>query len=174
VTGFYLENHDGRWGGELFYALGSAFHGRGVMGEACAAVMARFRSLPDAGSLYAVYWRLLNPASGNILAKLGFTAAGSISLCEEYDADTAAGIRDFEIWRLANAAADQKRRIAGEAAIKLGHLESDGISSPAVNLAAILAALGSERLARELKSNIEAALQRGRDTPGYAVMRYQV
>ncbi len=173
VAGFYLEQQDGRWGGELFYALGSAFHGQGIMSEACAAVMARFSSLPDAGSLYAVYWRLLNPASGRILAKLGFTADGSVSLLEEYDADIAASIRDFEIWRLANAAADQKRRIAIEAATKLGHLENDGISSPADNLAALLGALGDDSLANDFRIDIEAALERGRETPGYAVMRYQ-
>lgn len=51
ITGFYLEPQDGRWGGELFYALDSEFHGRGVMSEACVAVMDRFRSIPNAGSL---------------------------------------------------------------------------------------------------------------------------
>ncbi len=173
VTGFYLENQDGHWGGELFYALGSAFHGLGIMSEACAAVMARFRSLPDAGSLYAVYWRLLNPASGKILTRLGFAADGSQSLLDEYDADIAAGIRDFEIWRLKNAAADQQRRIAVEAATKLGHIESEGIASPAENLAALLGALGDDSLANRLRPDIETALQRGRETPGLAMMRFQ-
>ena len=172
VTGFYLEQENDRWGGELFYALDPGFHGHGIMSEACAAVMKRFRSLPNAGSLYAVYWRLLNPASGKILARLGFEADGSQSLLEEYDAEIAAGIRNFEIWRLANAATDQQRRIAIEAAIKLGHIESEGISSPDENLAALLAALGDDSLASELQAEIAAALQRGRDTPGYAIMRY--
>ena len=172
VTGFYLENQDGRWGGELFYALGSEFHGQGIMSEACAAVMARFRALPNAGSLYAVYWRLLNPASGKLLANLGFEADGSQSLLDEYDAEIAAGIRDFELWRLEKAAADEKPRIAEEAATKLGHLEIDGISSPSANLGALLGALGDEQLAGELQPRIEAALRRGRETPGYAMMRY--
>jgi len=172
VTGFYLEKEHGRWDGELFYALGSAFHGHGIMSEACAAAMARFQSLPDAGALYAVYWRLLNPASGRILARLGFAEDGSQSLLEEYDADIAAGIRDFEIWRLKNAATDQQRRIAVEAATKLGHIEAEGVSTPAENLAALLGALGEAPLENELRADIEAALKRGRETPGLAMMRY--
>lgn len=172
VTGFYLEQENGRWGGELFYALASELNGRGIMSEACAAVMARFRALPRAGSLYAVYWHLLNPASGRILAKLGFEADGYQSLLDEYDTGIAAGIRDFELWRLENAAAGQKRRIAIEAATKLGHLEIDGISSSAENLAALLGALGEDSRVTELQPAIESALRRGRETPGYAMMRY--
>jgi RimJ/RimL family protein N-acetyltransferase len=172
VAGFYLEDDAGRWGGELFYALDSAFHGRGITSEACAAVMQRFRSLANAGSVYAVYWQLLNPASAKILAGLGFEADGSQPLLDEYDADIAAGIRDFEIWRLANATADQQPRIAAEAATKLGHIESEGISSPAENIAALLGALGDQRQSSELQTVIETALQHGRETPGLAMMRY--
>jgi len=172
VTGFYLEKENGLWGGELFYALATGFHGRGIMSEACAAAMARFRSLPDAGSLYAVYWQQLNPASGNILRKLGFEKDGNQSLLDEYDAEIAAGIRQFEIWRLANAPADQQARIAVEAATKLGHIESEGIASADENLAALLGALGDDAPRHELQASIETALRRGRETPGLAMLRY--
>ncbi len=173
VTGVYLEKESGKWGGELFYALDSGFHGRGIMSEACRAVVARFRSLPEAGSLYAVYWQLLSPASGNILQKLGFAPDGYQSLLDEYDVDIAAGIRNFELWRLAGAPADRQPRMVEEVAIKLGHIESEGVSSAAENLRELLAALADENRSEKLKSVIEAALQRGRDAPGLAMMRYR-
>ena len=172
VTGFYLEPGNGKWGGELFYALGSAFHGQGIMSEACAAVMARFRSLPDAGSVYAVYWQLLNPASGRILARLGFEPDGTQSLLAEYGAEVAVGIRQFELWRLANAPAGDRLRILVEVATKLGHIEAEGIASAVENRAAIDAAIGDPDFARNLESISETALQRGRETPGLAMLRY--
>lgn len=172
VCGFYLERENGKWGGEMFYALGSAFHGRGIMSEACAAAMARFRSLPGAGSIYAVYWQLLNPASGRILEKLGFEPDGTQSLLDEYDAEIASGIRDFELWRLRTAPAGEERRILVEVATKLGHIEAEGISSAKENLAAIEAALGDPQLVRELAPVIRQALQTGRATPGLAMLRY--
>ena len=172
IAGVYLEEQHGKWGGELFYALASEFHGQRVMSEACAAVVERFRSIADAGSLYAVYWRLLNPASGKILDRLGFEPDGSQSLLDEYDAEIAAGIRRFELWRLANASASQQARIAGEAAIKLGHIESEGISSADENLVAILDAIADDERARALQPAVASALQRGRETPGLAMMRY--
>jgi RimJ/RimL family protein N-acetyltransferase len=172
ITGFYLEKQDGRWGGELFYALDTKFHGQGLMSEACAAVMKRFRSMPNAGSLYAVYWQLLNPASRRILENLGFEPDGSQSIIDEYDAEIAAGIRRFELYRLGEATAAQQARIAGEVAIKLGHIEAEGISTADENLAAVLDAIGDEQRARTLQPVVEAALQRGRESPGLAMMRY--
>jgi RimJ/RimL family protein N-acetyltransferase len=172
IAGLYLEKQNGRWDGELFYALDTAFHGRRIVSEACAAVMERFRSVPTAGSVYAVYWQLLNPASGKILKKLGFKADGNRSLLEEYDAETAAGIRRFELWRLEKAPAAQRARIAGEVAIKLGHIESEGISSAGENLDAILSAIGDHDEARGLQPAVEEALRQGRETPGLAMLRY--
>ena len=172
ITGFYLEKRDGRWGGELFYALDTDFHGRGVTSEACAAVMDRFGSIPNAGSLYAVYWQLLNPASGKILRGLGFVPDGHRSLLDEYGAETAAGIRRFELWRLENAPPSQQARIAGEAAIKLGHIEAEGVSTPDEDLAAILQAIKGEKGRRSLLPAVEAALERGRESPGLAILRY--
>jgi len=172
VAGFYLESQNDRWGGEPFYALDTAFHGRRTMSEACAAVIERFRSVPAAGSLYAVYWQLLNPASGKILKKLGFEADGNRSLLEEYDVESATGIRRFELWRLEKAPAAQRARIAEEVSIKLGHLESEGISSADENLDAILKLIGDDDEARGLQPVVEAALRHGGETPGLALLRY--
>jgi len=172
VAGFYLESQNDRWGGEPFYALDTAFHGRRTMSEACAALIERFRSVPAAGSLYAVYWQLLNPASGKILKKLGFEADGNRSLLEEYDVESATGIRRFELWRLEKAPAAQRARIAEEVSIKLGHLESEGISSADENLDAILKLIGDDDEARGLQPVVEAALRHGGETPGLALLRY--
>ena len=173
ITGFYLEPQHARWGGELFYALDTAFHRQGIMSEACAAVMDRFRSMPNAGSIHAVYWQLLNPASGKILRDLGFEADGNQSLLDEYDIETAVGIRRFELWRLEQAPPAQQTRIAEEVAIKLGHIEAEGISTADENLAAILQAIESDETRRRLQPAVEAALARGRQTPGLAMLRYR-
>ncbi|MGD8348788.1 MAG: GNAT family N-acetyltransferase [Gammaproteobacteria bacterium] len=173
VTGFYLEKKNARRGGELFYALDPEFHGQRIMSEACAAVMERFRAISNAGRLYAVYWRLLNPASGKILRQLGFEAEGSQSLLDEYGAETAIGIRRFELWRLEKTPVAQRARVAEEVAIKLGHIESEGISTADENLAAILAVIADDEAARDLQPVVEAALQRGRESPGLAMLRYR-
>ena len=72
LTGVYLKKENDKWTGELFYALGTSYHGNGIMSEACDSVVSHFKSIPNAGSLYAVYWQVLNPASGRILNKLNF------------------------------------------------------------------------------------------------------
>ena len=172
VCGFYLEKQDGHWGGELFYALDTGFHGQGIMSEACAAVMERFRSIPNAGSLYALYWQLLNPASGKILRKLGFVPDGNRLLLDEYGLETTEGIRRFELWRLGRAPEAQQARIAEEAAVKLGQIETEGISTARENLSALLAAIEGEETRRKLRPVVEAGLQRGRESPGLAMLRY--
>ncbi len=174
VTGVYLEKENGKWAGELFYALGSLYHGKGVMSEACYPVVTHFRSIAAADSLYAVYWQVLNPASGSILNKLGFRKDGNQSIIGEYNAETATGIRNFELWRLSNSGNDSRERIAEEVAIKLGHLESEGVSSRSDNLRDIIQAISDKKLAIELEGRVEGALEIGRNTPGLAMMRLHV
>jgi RimJ/RimL family protein N-acetyltransferase len=174
ITGVYLEKENDRWTGELFYALGIEYHGKGVMGEACAPVVERFDSLPKANSLYAVYWQVLNPASGKILNSLGFQADGTQSALEEYGEETVTGIRKFELWRLSNSPGEEIRRIVEEVSIKLGHLESEGVSSPDANLEDILSAISDNELAKEIEPIVIEALEKGRDKPGLAMLRYYV
>jgi hypothetical protein len=174
VTGVYLEKENDKWSGELFYALGSAFHGKGIMSEACDSVVSYFKSLPAADSLYAVYWQLLNPASGRVLNKLGFERDGTHLLLQEYDEDTAIGIRNFELWRLTNSPASKKSVTTEEVATKLGHLEFEGLSSKTENLNDILEAIGDKSSNKELLEQAEKALEKGRNTPGFAMMRLQL
>jgi len=171
LTGVYLEKENEKWTGELFYALGSSFHGKGIMSEACDSVVAYFKSVPNAGSLYAVYWQVLNPASGRILRKLNFVRDGTQSIFEEYDEATVIGIRNFELWRLANAASNDLPRIAEEVAIKLGHLELEGISSFSKNIDDITAAIVDKDSKKKLGKKVERSLEKGRNTPGLAMMR---
>ena len=171
ITGVYLEEENEKWTGELFYALGSPFHGKGIMSEACDLVVTHFKSVPNAGSLYAVYWQVLNPASGRILEKLNFVRDGTHSILEEYDEETASGIRHFELWRLANSTNEDLPRITQEVAIKLGHLEREGISSETENQRDICKAIGDKTLAETLEKKIERFLETGRNTPGLAMMR---
>ena len=174
LTGTYLEKENGKWAGELFYALGSSHHGKGIMSEACDSVVTHFKALPNAGSLYAVYWQVLNPASGSILNKLDFTREGTRSILEEYDEETAVGIRNFELWRLANSTSDDLPRIAKEVATKLGHLEHEGISSKSKNLDDIFDAIAEDAAINELEKKVNSALEVGRNTPGLAMMRLSV
>lgn len=116
---------------------------------------------------------MLNPASGRILDNLGFEPDGSQSLLEEYGAETAAGIRNFELWRLENTPPSQQVRVAEEAAVKLGHIEAEGISTAEKNLAAILQAIRDAETRPGLQPVVEAALERGRKSPGLAMLRYR-
>jgi len=174
LTGVYLEKENEKWTGELFYALGSPFHGKGIMSEACESVVTYFKSVPNAGSLYAVYWQVLNPASGRILEKLNFVRDGTHSILEEYDEETAVGIRNFELWRLAHSTNKDLPRITEEVAIKLGHLELEGISSNSKNLEDIVNTIEDKAPTNELERKIGSFLETGRSTPGLAMMRLYV
>ncbi len=68
--------------------------------EASNAVKETFCGLSGAGALYAVYWQILNPASGKILRRLGFVSAGKRNILNEYDAVRAMSFHNFELWRL--------------------------------------------------------------------------
>ncbi|MCA8909698.1 MAG: GNAT family N-acetyltransferase [Rhodospirillaceae bacterium] len=175
VAGIYgPQLEDGRWTGEMFYALGRQFHGNGVMSEAGPAVMEAFCRLPTAGSLYAVYWSSLNPASGCVLRRLGFQHVGPRQILEEYDAARALSFGAFELWRLAEAAGADLPRVAREAAIKLGHLSREGLVSRETALADLRAALGGRANGDGLDAEIAAAFDFGTGNPGLAHYRYNV
>lgn len=169
VCGVFLEREDNRWCGELFYALAIPYQGRGIMSEAAAAVLRRFDQLPEAGYLYAVYWQLLNPASGRVLEKLGFEHAGSRNLLDEYSGDIYQGIRDFELWRLSKIPADQQLAALEEVAIKLGHLEREGIGDREQNLDAIRQVTDTQVLV----SAVTGWLQTGVSSPGFGLLKYR-
>ena len=173
VTGFYgMEKKDALWTGEIFYALGSSYHGKGIMTEACQAVMDEYQRLPDAGDLYAVYWGLLNPASGRILRRLGFKEHGHKTLLAEYSDKRARSFGDFELWRLKNAKQDELEKVALEAATKLGHLCHERLLRPEEAKELLLEAIPSEIIEDSISQAIETGLERGSQTPGMILLLY--
>jgi len=174
ISGVFLEREHSKWNGEFFYALGSAFHGKGIMSEACHSVINCFKSVADAGSLYAVYWKLLNPASGKILSKLGFRTDGTQSLLNEYEVGKIIGIRNFELWRLSCTSEQDIPTVIEEVSIKLGHMESEGVSSRDENISDILDALPTPRMVIDLEAKVEMALDLGKTTPAFSMMRFDV
>ena len=168
VCGVFLELEQDKWCGELFYALASPFHGKGVMSEAAAAVLQHFDQLPNAGYLYAVYWQLLNPASGRVLQKLGFKQAGTRNLLDEYPQELYQGIRDFELWRLNRKRPDQHPDTLREVAIKLGHLEREGIGDRQRNLHAIQQAIALD----DVSDRVVSWMDEGLANPGFGLLKY--
>ena len=110
VTGFYMErDEDQRWNGEYFYALGTRWHGRGLMSEAADALGEKLRSLDDLGVIYAGYWDIINEASGRLLRRTGLKPEGRKSVIDEYGADRCRMIFEYDLWRLSNSAAGDMR-----------------------------------------------------------------
>lgn len=170
VCGVTIERVGGRWHGELLYALGSRYHGHGIIGEAASAVVERFTNQPDAGSLYAAYWRILNPASGRILRRIGFQDKGVRPLLDEFDAERLWGIRNFELWRLQKAEPRKRPGMIFEVAIKLGHLASVEISDQSRNWTDLQEILSEGSWAEDLTPLVEAGLHTGFHHAGMELM----
>ena len=169
VCGVFLEREENHWCGELFYALARPFHGKGIMSEAAIAVLRRFDQIDDAGYLYAVYWQLLNPASGRVLEKIGFDSAGTRDLLDEYSQALYQGVREFELWRLGVAAAENQRAVLKEVAIKLGHFERENIVTRQANRQALQSALREQSLGQRVVD----WLDQGAATPGFGLLIYR-
>ena len=109
VAGFYMErNAEQRWNGEHFYALGAAWHGRGLMTEVADVFGARLKSMPDLGVIYAGYWDMINEASGRLLLRTGLVPCGRKALTEEYVEERCLRMFDYDLWRLAECSAPEK------------------------------------------------------------------
>ncbi len=173
VAGVYgSEQRDGRWNGEIFYALGRAFHGKRIMTEACAAIRTAFAALPGPGDLYAVYWEVLNPASGRILRRLGFADEGHKALLDEYDEERVLSLRDFELWRVRQAEDAMLPGVAKEAATKLGHLAREGLLRREEALGELHDAMSGRMDVDALAAEIADAFDRGNDNPGMAYLKF--
>ena len=175
IVGFYgADKIDGKWRGELFYALGTAYHGHGIMSEACECAMDAWRALPDAGDLYAVYWHTLNHISGRILRKLGFVEDGPRSVIEEYGSDDVLTFYRFELWRIESASDTEFERIACEAATKIGHLAHEGVVSPAAAMTSIRRRILQRGDGETPQDRIAAAFQLGLQGEGLLHLQYSL
>ena len=175
LVGIYsADNSSGQWNGELFYALGQAFHGRRIMSEACAAVRDAFCGLSRPGDLYAVYWQILNPASGRILRRLGFRDAGTKALLDEHSADQVMSFHKFELWRLSKADGLGLLDTAKEAATKIGHLSREGLITKDQALSDLREVLSRLVAYEDVADDIEAAFDVGHNNAGFAYLRFSV
>jgi RimJ/RimL family protein N-acetyltransferase len=170
ACGFYLRRRRERLEGEFFYALSRAFHGQRVMTEAAAAAIEALAGLSRPARVYAVYWDLLNPASGRVLARAGFRPAGRRALLAEYDAERLRAVAAFDLWRLGRAAAADRLRIAREAGIRAGMMAAEGVLEAGAASAAIAEAAGGDPEAVEAAA-VGVAL--GLEHPGYALVELE-
>ena len=174
IVGFYgADKSSGLWTGELFYALGGAFHGKRIMSEACRAAMDAFCALAEPGEVYAVYWTILNPASGHILKRLGFEDIGAQRILDEYSAERALSLHRFEMWRLGELQSDALPQAAREAAIKLGHLASEDLLTERQALADIEAAISGRLDYGAIAAEVEAAFRLGRKSQAMSYLRFR-
>jgi len=168
VTGFYMErNEHQRWNGEYFYALGTVWHGRGLMSEAADALGERLRSLDDLGVIYAGYWDMINEASGRLLRRTGLKPEGRKSVIEEYGLDRCRLIFDFDLWRLSNAApGDVRDSILTQVARRAGAFVAEDIITKDAVLKSLQDSYGSSSLTQDATTMLEASIKR----PGMAYL----
>lgn len=110
VAGFYMErNEKALWSGEYFYALGSAWHGQGLMSEAAAALAEKLQAMEDLGIIYAAYWDMINEASGRLLLKTGLKPRGRKPVTEEYSSERCQLMFEYDLWRLGQVVNEDTR-----------------------------------------------------------------
>lgn len=168
VTGFYMErNERHRWNGEYFYALGTEWHGQGLMSEAADAVGEKLRSLEDLGVIYAGYWDMINEASGRILRRSGLKPMGRKPVTEEYDADRCRKMFDYDLWRLSNATLGEERdAVLCQSARRAGAFVAEDIITKNKALRMLIDSYGSQPLTSEAVTMLEEAIAR----PGMAYL----
>ena len=168
VTGFYMErNEHQRWNGEYFYALGTRWHGRGLMSEAADALGERLRSLDDLGVIYAGYWDMINEASGRLLRRTGLKPEGRKSVIEEYGVDRCRMIFEFDLWRLSKAASgDERGSLLVQVARRAGAFVAEDIITKDEALKSLKDRYGSPSLTRDAVTMLEASIKR----PGMAYL----
>ena len=168
VTGFYMERSEHqRWNGEYFYALGTRWHGRGLMSEAADALGERLRSLDDLGVIYAGYWDMINEASGRLLRRTGLKPEGRKSVIEEYGVDRCRMIFEFDLWRLSKAASgDERGSLLVQVARRAGAFVAEDIITKVEALKSLKDRYGSPSLTPDAVTMLEASIKR----PGMAYL----
>ncbi len=110
VAGFYMERSEkGLWNGEYFYALGSEWHGQGLMSEIADLFARRLKAMDNLGIIYGAYWDLINEASGRLLKRTGFESRGRKSVTKEYSVERCERMFEYDLWRLNTSNGAEKR-----------------------------------------------------------------
>ncbi|MEM7222627.1 MAG: GNAT family N-acetyltransferase [Pseudomonadota bacterium] len=151
-------------GPEIYYAFRQDRWGQGVASEVVRAGISHLFAEQGAAAVEALVLAGLNPASIELLEKLGMKLVGRYPLAD-YVGSACRPTMDYEVWRVANAPPERAEQTLQEAAFKIGQFVADGISSKAEMAAALERAaaglanrLGEETVQRLINQHLEAGL----------------
>ena len=117
---------------EILYAIDAGYRGLGLASEAARHAIDQLFATTDCAGVTAVISTRLNPGSVKVVEKLGFGRRGRMSfalfLSEPGLADE---VLDYEIWRLAEAPADDVERLLEQVAFRAGQLSTVAAMDPA-------------------------------------------
>lgn len=168
VAGFYMEkNQNGRWNGEYFYALGTAWHGKGLMSEVADRFGEMLKTMPDLGVIYAWYWDMINEASGRVLRRTGFSPKGRKLVSHEYNTERCHTLFNYDLWRLTQARDGVHReKVAVEIARRAGAF----VAEDAITRDEAIANFSMHAPSRQLSPEALAMLDRAIASPGMAYL----
>jgi RimJ/RimL family protein N-acetyltransferase len=136
-AGFIMKRgQDGLWKGQFVFALGSAFHDRGVMREAAEYIAPYLHTLNDLSIIYGVYWEGIAPMAQRILRAMRFSSGPRRPVLTEYTADACLAMFRYDLWNLSNAREKDVPLLAVRAASRAGTFAAEGIlgKKPALTL----------------------------------------
>ena len=167
VSGFFMERDENeRWTGEYFYALGSAWHGRGLMSDVADVLGARLRKLPSLGVIYAGYWDMINEGSGKILLRTGLKPAGRKPITAEYSPERCVRMFEYDVWRTANAHRGTERNLVLlQAARRAGGFVAEDVVAKDDAMGRLANAFGGD-----LTTEALAMFDKARRMPGMAYL----
>ena len=153
---------------EILYGLAAECRGLGLATEAARAALAWFFGHGgDAGAAAVVSTRL-NPASVRVVEKLGFARSGVMAFRDFLpDAELAAEVLDYELWRLREGPGADLGQVAFQTAFRAGQLVAvSGADPRAVERELTQAASGRQAVLSDrdgdLSAKVRAAFREGR------------
>ena len=166
VAGFYMKrNTDRRWDGEYFYALGTPWHGRGLMTEAADVFGDQLKTFRDLGVIYALYWDMINEASGRLLQRTGLVPCGRKPITDEYGPDSCLQMFEDDLWRLAEATdAANRDEVALQAARRAGGFVAEKVINEGTAVQRLTEAYDHAALPAAVTNMFQAAI----NSPGMA------
>ena len=150
---------------EILYGLARAVWRLGLAQEAArAAIDWFFANTPHQG-VSAIVFAALNPASVQVMARLGMTRRGTMDFKDFVpEAERAHDVLDYELWRLGACAGDDPELVLRQAPFRAGQLVAAGIAeAEAVESALREAAAGQAHYAAfdDLEARVRAAFREG-------------
>ncbi len=167
VAGFYMERSEqGLWNGEYFYALGSEWHGQGLMSEIADLFAKRLKAMDDLGIIYGAYWDMINEASGRLLERTGLEPRGRKSVTKEYSVERCERMFEYDLWRLnISERAEKRDAILLQSARRAGAFVAEDVITKDQAIKALTENSGAKLTSGALKM-LEAAIAQ----PGMAYL----